>query len=290
MFFSFFFILSAGERLEDELRRRGVRRPDLFATLFDFLLLFPIIYFTFIVLKKKVARFWGKAILLVFSSSRSRPLLPHGLPLSNIFQEKGGHYRTTPLMVTTGFFLFFSLSVFRCRFPLVVVVVVVVVVCPEFVVEVWLNGHLSLSLGSLLNSGPQKQPDAVPLSVGFSPFHSPSPGGFPLKEEEEDSYGIVTLYFISFLPTSWVGGICIKSSSLVGRKMIARESSCKCLFVSAYFYIFKKGAYKQNSNKMGWRLRKRASTTVTRWRGVTFNLSGNYSGNNSTLNTYCIDV
>jgi hypothetical protein len=183
--FFFFFILSAGERLEDELRRRGIRRPDSVRYFIRFLIIISdnLLYvysicFTFSVRtkKKELPVFRGKAILLVFSSSRSRPLLPHGLPLSNIFQEKGGHYRTTPLMVTTGIFSFFSLSVFRCPFPLVVVVVVVL--CPEFVVDFLLNGHLSLSLGSLLNSGPQKQPDAIPLSVGFSPFHSPNPGGF----------------------------------------------------------------------------------------------------------------
>jgi hypothetical protein len=80
--FFFFFILSAGERLEDELRRRGIRRPDSVRYFIRFLIIISdnLLYvysicFTFSVRTKKneLPVFRGKAILLVFSSSRSRP-------------------------------------------------------------------------------------------------------------------------------------------------------------------------------------------------------------------------
>lgn len=183
----------------------------LFATLFDFLLLFPIIYFTFISIcftfsvrtkKKELPVFRGKAILLVFSSSRSRPAT-----IEHFSGERGA----LSYDATDGddrhffFFLFicFSLSFSSCC-------------CCCCCFMPWICCWLFTQWSSITITWFVTKQRTTKTAWRNSPvgrifsFSFAQPWGlfFPLIREEEDSYVRYCYVVLHFYPrVEWVGSV-----------------------------------------------------------------------------------
>lgn len=156
--------------------------------LFDFLLLFSIIWYSF-VLRCPSSR-------KVNALSRSRLLLAQcHCHRSTFFRRKGG------IIVRRHWWRRQLFSLFAVLF------LVVVVVCPEFVVELLLNGHLSPSLGSLLNNEPQNSLTQFPCRPDFFLFIRPTLGAFfsSYIRRFVVLYGTIVMHFFLLYPrVEWV--------------------------------------------------------------------------------------